>query len=318
MPTWWEMTHHAPMPGSTGNLGDGARRPGGREHARQLPAALRDAREALFEDADRHGPRRPVLARRILPATIALPIAVGSTLAGPWREWLAAHASADVADLLLVVPMLAAIVAFAAAVAPLARVRIEPLLAGAVVLLGVGAWLVQSGDVVWASVPSAAGATILGIAAARVVRRAVWTLPLLLAAGVSDAHSVAFGVTDHLLGDTAAAGERVQVAVATTSPPELVARIDLLVLHVPVGTGTWLLGLVDVVAIGMLLGLAHLFWLSLARTAIAMGVALAGAVALGGVVPVLPLLGLAWVVANAPLVWRSTRFSLRRLTYLGG
>jgi hypothetical protein len=35
-------------------------------------------------------------------------------------------------------------------------------------------------------------------------------------------------------------------------------------------------------------------------------------------VPVLPLLGLAWVLANARLVWRATRFSLRRLTYLGG
>ncbi len=317
------MTHHAPTPGPAGSFGDGARAHVGRERARELPTPLRERRDALFEDADRHGPRRPVLARRILPATLALPAAFGVSVAQPWRELVIARLDADAADVVLVAPVLAAIVWLAAALAPLARVRIAPLLGGAMVLLGVGALLVRDGEVVWASVPSAAGAMVLGIAAARVVSRAVWALPLLLAAGISDAHSVAFGVTDRLLDAAADAGgaggsSAVQAAVSTTIPAQLVTSLDLLVLHVPVASGMWLLGLVDVVAIGMLLGLAHLFWLPLGRTAFALAGALVVAIAVGGVVPVLPLLGLAWVVANMRLVWRSTRFSLRRLTYLGG
>jgi hypothetical protein len=161
------------------------------------------------------------------------------------------------------------------------------------------------------------GAMLLGIAASRGVRRAVWALPMLLAAGVSDAQSVRIGVTGRLLDDIGGrASEQLQPTLTIAAAQ--VARVDLLVAHVPAATGTWLLGLVDVVAIGLLLGLAHLFWLPLGRSAAALAIALAIAVMSGVAVPVLPLLGLAWVLANARLVWRSTRFSLRRLVYLGG
>jgi hypothetical protein len=285
--------------------------------ARPLPAPLQQARDELFADADKHGPRRAALARRLLPAMVLLPAAIAATTFEPWRRWVIERGSTHVADLMLVVPVLVALVVFAAALAPLARGRIEPLLGGGLILLAVGAWLVTGGELVWAGIPSSAGAALVGVAAARAVRRAVWTLPLLLAAGVSDAQSVAFGVTGRLLDGTGGATS-VQVAATTQVPAAMVQRIDLLVLHVPVASGTWLLGLVDIVALGMLLGLAHLFWLPLGRTMVALGAALAAAVAIGGAVPVLPLLGFAWLIANAPLVWRSTRFSLRRLMYRGG
>ncbi|MCB0879634.1 MAG: hypothetical protein KDC46_11745 [Thermoleophilia bacterium] len=311
------MSRHAPLPDHVGDLGDRAAHPGVRERA--LPPQLRRACDDLFTDADRHGPRRVALMRRILPAVALLPLAFATTLVEPWRRALVDLVGVDRADVLLVLPVLLAIVIMGAAMAPLARIRTEPLLGGGLVLLAVGAWMVHDGQVAWASMPSAGGALLLGLAAARVVRRAVWALPLLLAAGVSDAHSVAFGVTDRLLDDgvqSTSGGHA--VSVSTTIPVGMVERIDLLVLHVPVASGTWMLGLVDVLAIGMLLGLAHLFWLPLGRTAAALAAAVAVSVMIGGAVPVLPLLGVAWVLANARLVWRSTRFSLRRLTYLGG
>jgi hypothetical protein len=78
------------------------------------------------------------------------------------------------------------------------------------------------------------------------------------------------------------------------------------------------MGIVDLVAIGALLGLAHIFWLPLGRTAIALGCALVATLLAAGPVPVLPMLGAAWLLVNAKLIWRATRFSLRRLVYLGG
>jgi hypothetical protein len=313
------MTHHAPQPGPAGEFGD-VRVPGrsAGARARAIPAQLAVQRDALFVDADRHGPRSGALAGRVIPAFAALVVMLGASVALPWRELVIGATSPQVADLVLVVPVLVALVLLAAAMAPLARIRVEPLLGLGFALLGIGAWLARDGQLVMGVLPSSLGAVLVGVAAARMVRRAVWALPLLLAAGVSDAHSVAFGVTGSLLADGTVAESTVRLAATTSIPTELVQRIDLLVLHVPVATGTWLLGIVDVVAIGMLLGLAHLYWRSLPVTAAALAVVLAGVVAVAAVVPVLPVLGLAWIVANAPLVWRSTRFSLRRLTYLGG
>lgn len=282
-----------------------------------MPPAVARSRDELFEDADRHGPRAGALAWRVAPAIVSMLVAVALTTAEPWRRTVIAATTDRMADLVLVVPVLAAIVVLGAAIAPLARIRVEPLLGAGLVLLAAGGWLVLQGLVVLAMPITVVGALCAGVAAARVVRRAVWALPLLLAAGVSDAQSVAFGVTDRLLEGTVDGGTA-QVAAATTIPAAMVERLDLLVVHVPVATGTWLLGIVDVVAIGMLLGLAHLYWRSLPKTAIALVAALTIAVGVGSVVPVLPLLGLAWVLANARLVWHSTRFSLRRLTYLGG
>ncbi len=275
------------------------------------------ARDALFEDADRHGPRSAALAWRIVPALIAIPIAVALATLDAIRRPMVEHLSASMGDLVLVLPFVAAVVALAAAFAPLARVRASPLIVVGASLLGVGAWLVQSGQVVAATIPSTVGALLVGVASARAIRRAVWALPLLLAAGVSDAHSVAYGVTGRLIGDDAAVGVA-HVAAVTSVPVSSIADVDLLVVHVPVLTGVWLLGLVDVVAIGLLLGLSHLFWLPLGRSAAAIFAAIVVAMAVGGAVPVLPLLGAAWLAANARLIWRSTRFSLRRLTYLGG
>lgn len=313
------MTQHAPLPGSSGDDRTGmptvASRAGVR--ARTMPPALQRARDELFTDADRHGPRRAALAKRVLPAAFVLPLAVLVTTIEPWRRWAIGLGSPDRANLALVLPVLVALVLLAASLAPLARGRIEPLVGCGLVLLATGAWLVQGGELVWAGIPSSIGALLIGVASARAVRRAVWALPLLLAAGVSDTHSVAFGVTDRLLGGTDAA-PTMQAAATTSVPVSFVERIDLLVLHVPVANGTWLLGLVDVVALGMLLGLAHLFWLPLGRTVVALVLALAAAIVIGGAVPVLPLLGAAWLLANVGLVWRSTRFSLRRLMYLGG
>ena len=97
-----------------------------------------------------------------------------------------------------------------------------------------------------------------------------------------------------------------------------VTLLDYLVLHVPAATGMWVLGLVDVVALGLLLGLTHLFWLPVPRTAIALGAVLVATIGFGIPIPVLPMLGVAWALVHARLVWRSTRFSVRRLLYLGG
>lgn len=312
------MTHHAPQAGSTGASRMEETAPRASVRARQLPPVVRSARDDLFTDADRHGPRAFALAMRVIPALLALPLAIGLMNVRDVRRLAIDACSGAVADVVLVAPALIALVLLAAALAPLARTRVEPLLVGGASLLGLGTWLVATGELVVGAVPAAYGAALLGVAAARAVRRAVWTLPLVLAAGLSDAHSVAAGVTGHLLdgSSSGAAVERLEPTMRVA--PELVQRVDLLVLHVPAATGTWMLGLVDVVALGLLLGLAHLFWLPLGRTAIALGAALVVAVALATTVPVLPLLGIAWVLVNARLVWRSTRFSLRRLMYLGG
>jgi hypothetical protein len=280
---------------------------------------VRASCDELFTDADRHGPRAFALAMRVVPALLLVPAALAVASARPVRAWAIDAFTGSVADVVLVAPALVAFVILAAALAPLARTRVEPLLGVGVALLALGAWLVDRGDLVLATVPAAAGGALLGVAAARAVRRAVWALPLLLAAGLSDAHSVAAGVTGRLLADGGVTNTSTERLAPTLSvAPGIVERVDLLVLHVPAATGTWMLGIVDVVALGLLLGLAHLFWLPLGRTAIALGAALVAAVAFDTTVPVLPLLGIAWVLVNARLVWRSTRFSLRRLTYLGG
>jgi hypothetical protein len=312
-----EMAHHVPAAGPAGESRPEDEGPRASVRARVLPPQLERSCDELFEDADRHGPRWPVLVARVVPAAVLLPLALASASIEPWRRVVIDAASADVADLVLVAPALVAIVLLAAALAPLARVRVEPLLAVGALLLAIGTLLARDGALVLATAPAVSGALLLGIAASRAVRRAVWALPLLLAAGVSDAQSVRIGVTGRLLDDVGARGsEQVHATLAVAASQ--VARVDLLAAHVPAATGTWLLGLVDVVGVGLLLGLAHLFWLPLGRSALALSIALAAAVAVGAAVPVLPLLGLAGVLANSRLVWRSTRISLRRLTYLGG
>lgn len=275
--------------------------------------------DTIFEDADRHGPRWPVLARRLVPAVAAVPTVLAVSCATWWRELVIGAVDPASADVLLVLPVLVVIVWLGAAAAPLARIRTQPLLGVALMLLGCAAWLVRDGTIVLAAVPAAWGAMLLGIAAARAIRRAVWALPLLLAAGLSDAHSVDGGVTHDLLAETSiGAGREVFVVPSLHVLPELVNTVDYLVLHLPAATGTWLLGLVDVIAIGLLLGLTHLYWLPMGRTALALGAGLALTLGAGVPVPVLPMLGIAWVVVHGRLVWRSTRFSMRRLTYLGG
>ena len=312
------MAHHAPQAGLTGGSRVEDEGPRVRVRAHQIPAIVQVARDELFTDADRHGPRAFALAMRVLPALLALPLAIGlMNIRGVRRLAIDAFPGA-VADVVLVAPALVALVLLAAAFAPLARTRVEPLVIVGAVLLGLGTWLVSDGMLVIGAVPAAYGAAVLGVAAARAVRRAVWTLPLVLAAGLSDAHSVAAGVTRHLLDGNVAGSASERLEPTLRVAPDLVQRVDLLVVHVPAATGTWMLGLVDVVALGLLLGLAHLFWLPLGRSATALGAALVAAVAFAATVPVLPLLGIAWVLANARLVWRSTRFSLRRLMYLGG
>lgn len=312
------MAHHAPLPDEVGTVARRELAPGASVRVPSTPPAVVAARDALFRDADRHGPRAGTLVRRAAPGLALVPAALAAATWEPLRRIAIGALQPATADLLLVAPMLLALSLLGAALAPLARTHVAPLLGAGTALCGSGAWLVLQGQLAWATVPSAIGAALLGIAAARAVRRAVWALPLLAAAGVSDAHSVAVGVTDRLLDGTATGVAATDVVPVTSVAPELVQRIDLLVLHVPAASGTWLLGTVDVVAIGMLLGLAHLYWLPLGRTTAAVAFALATAVALGGAVPVLPLLGMAWVAVHARLVWRATRFSLRRLTYLGG
>ncbi|MCW2971977.1 MAG: hypothetical protein JWN72_250 [Thermoleophilia bacterium] len=284
-------------------------------------AALAAARDELFRDADRHGPRTPVM---VLRAAIALPMLAAVLLAStrtPWRSALIDAVPMRIADLLIIAPVLAALVFVATMLAPLARTNAAPLLGMSLLLVGVASWLTRAGSLSLAAFPLAVAGIIVGVVAARALRRAVWALPVLLAAGVSDAQSVRGGVTEDLLSSVATDGSGARVAARTAMTsidPSLVLGIDFLVLHVPVVTGMWLLGFVDVVAVGLLLGLTHLFWLPMGRTALALGAALVLTAGAGAPVPVLPALGAAWVLANLGLVWRSTRFSLRRLMYLGG
>lgn len=287
---------------------------------RSLPSHVRDCRDSLFVDADRHGPRLPALLLAAVPALAFVLLALVLSTLLPWRAIVLDRLSASAADVVLLAPVLAALVVLAAALAPLSRIPAPPLVLTGCALLGFSSLVVADGRLVAATTPAAIGATLLGLAAARVVRRAVWLLPVLLAAGVSDAQSVRGGITSRLLSDIDA-GEASLVGPLDATlrvSPDLVARVDYVVLHVPVGTGTWLLGLVDVLALGLLLGLAHLYWLPLRRTAVALGAALGVGACVATTVPMLPFLGIAWLVVHARLVWRSTRFSVRRLTYLGG
>jgi hypothetical protein len=227
---------------------------------------------------------------------------------------LAQHVG-SASDLAIVVPSLAGIVAGGLLLAPLARIRTSALAAVAVLCLVPMAWLVLDGELVLAAPFGAFGALALGLAAARLVYRAVWALPILLVASISDAQSVHGGLTNKLLdtGSTEAAGH-----VVTSIAPSAVQTIDFLVVHVPAHSDLWVLGLVDVLAVGLLFGLTHMYWQPIPRTALALLAALLIAAAASVPVPVIPALGLAWAVANWRLIWRSTRFSLRRLTYLGG
>lgn len=298
---------------------------GGVRADRTLPPQVVRSRDQLFVDADRHGPRAGDVVRRCVPALAALPAALGLAAWTPWRDVLLRSLDPVVADAVLVAPVLVALVSIAAASAPLARCSAATLLLAAAPLLVVTSLVVADGQLVLATVTAIPGALLLGVAAARQLRRAVWALPVLLAAGLSDAQSFQGGITRRLLEDglsgSASPGgsaARLHVEPILRVPAELVARVDFLVLHVPALTGTWLLGLVDVVALGLLLGLTHLFWLPVARSALALGGALLLVQVTGLALPVLPMLGVAWVLVHARLVWRSTRFSLRRLTYLGG
>jgi hypothetical protein len=316
------MAHHASAAGLPGDPRSEDQHPRASQRAAnrgELPPHVRAARDELFVDADQHGPRWPDLVRRVLPITPVVPATIALAAWPAWRSLVEAACPARIADVVLVAPMLAGLVLLAAMLAPLARVRVEPLVGSGLVLLAVMTWLVRQGDIVAAAVPAMVGALLLGIAASRAVRRAVWLFPVLLAAGVSDAQSVQSGVTNRLLSDGAHEHASSVTAAATLSiPHDLIARVDLLVLHLPAASGTWLLGIVDVAAIGMLLGLTHLHWLPMARTAVAVGVALIVTVGMGVPVPVLPMLGVAWMLVHARLVWQSTRFSMRRLIYLGG
>lgn len=300
-------------------------RPGGASAnaaaTRQLPMQVARARDELFADADRHGPRFGDVVRRAIPALAALPLAVALAAVEPWRGLLAGALDPAVVDVLLVAPVIAALAFAAGAIAPLARCSAPSLLLVALPLLGLMGVLVRDGALALATIPGAFGSLLLGIVAARTLRRAVWALPVLLAAGISDAQSFQGGVTRRLLEEGVAGGGSTAAArlePLLRVPAELVASVDFFVLHVPVASGTWLLGLVDVVALGVLLGLTHLYWLPPARTALALGAVLVLVLATGSAMPVLPLLGIAWAMVHVRLVWRSTRFSLRRLTYLGG
>lgn len=313
------MAHHEPATGSSGN--DPREHDVSRVRARveTKPPRVSEARDALFDDADQHGPRWPVLVRRAVPVLLLLPAAISMASLDAWRSPVLDALEFAAADLVLVAPVLVLLVVLAGALAPLARASTFPLLAGGFLLLAGATGLVDTGRIVLASVPAAVGALLLGIAAARSIRRAVWLLPLLLAAGLSDARSVQGGVTRRLLDDAAAGGAATEQLSATVSvSSSVVAPIDYLVLHLPAATGTWMLGLVDVAALGLLLGLAHLYWLPTGRTIVALSVALVLTVGVGMPVPVLPMLGIAWVVVHARLVWQATRFSARRLVYLGG
>lgn len=316
MPRMEEMLSPARDPEPASAVAEGVR---ACERARDamLPPHVRAARDALFEDADRHGPRWPVLVREIVPAMLLFVVAMGATSNVAWRELVAERIPTSAIDLVLVAPVLVAIVLLAAAMAPLARIATSMLLGAGTAFVAGGALLAHGGQLALATVPSAAGMLLLGLAAARGVHRTIWTVPILVAAGISDAWSVQGGLTSRLLPE--GAGASVFDPVPTTSvDPSLVTSLDMLVLHIPSLDGTWLLGLVDVLAMGLLFGLAHVFWQPLRRSVLAIGAALVAVVAMGSVLPVLPVLGAAWVLAHAQLVLRSLRFSLRRLTYLGG
>jgi hypothetical protein len=227
--------------------------------------------------------------------------------------------SGKAADVVLLAPILIAIVALAAACAPLAR-RDAPTVAGVgLLLLAAHGALITLGMAWAASLPGAVGAVLLGVAGARMVRRIIWTIPILVAGALSDVHGVAVGLTSELVDDVTGVIEvRADVGGFLWSGLTSIAPIDLLTLHLPAASGIWLLGLVDVVAVGLLLGLAHLMWTSVLRSAAALAIALVLVVLATQVVPVIPILAASWLLANAPTVWRAARFSLRRLAYLGG
>lgn len=277
--------------------------------------------DALFRDADRHGPRSSQLIRRAALPLAALPLAIAVALMPVVRDALMQLAlPVRAADAVLVVPALAMLLAFGGVCAPLSRLATWRVLVPALVLLAGGEWLVARGALVWSTLPLAIGALLLGIAAARTVRRAVWVLPVLLAAGLSDLQSVRSGTTRQLLDHAGTGSTNLHVAthMSASVPADQVAALDAFVLHLPALSSMWLIGLVDIVAIGLLLGLAHLYWLATRRVAAGLLCVLVVAMLLPGGVPVLPLLGVAFVVVNARLVIHSTRFSLRRLLYLGG
>jgi hypothetical protein len=278
--------------------------------------------EQLFADADQHGPRAVELVRRTIVALLVVLGAVALTASSSWRDAIyAAVGSGRVLDPLLVLPVILAMVVAGTLTAPLVRVPAVPLALVSAVLALTAVLFVGRGMLVVGTVPALLAALAAGTLAARAMRRAVWALPMLLAAGVSDARSVSNGITHALLEGAARAGGS---APHTLSAPVLrvpaaaVAQLDYVVIHVPVAHGTWLLGLVDIFAVAVLLGLTYTYWLPQRRTAVALGAVLLGAAALGTTIPMLPLLGAAWVAVHARLVWRSTRFTLRRFTYLGG
>lgn len=295
------MAHPAPAHASLGpEPGSGDR----------VPAHVRAACDELFTDADRHGPRARELWLRLLAASILMPACI-------LLSTLLARSAGGVPDVVAVAPTLVGLAGAGLLLAPLARVPAWPLFAAASACLVPASVLVAGGAVVVAAPIASAGVLLLGLAAARLLYRAVWVLPMLFVAGVSDAQSVQGGVTESLLDDSIGA-PAAAASVATSMSASAIQSIDYLVLHVPTSSGMWILGLVDVLAIGLLLGLTHLYWQPVARTALALLAALVLTVGLGTPVPVLPALGIAWALANASLVWRSTRFTLRRLTYLGG
>ena len=284
-----------------------------------VDTALEEARDEFFQNADRHGPRLPDIIRRSAIASAVLPMVLSVATFTPVRAWLSGELSPRAADLALIAPSLAALLVAAAMLAPLARVSVTPLLVAATCLLVPAVWLTSTGAFIAAMLPLALAGLLIGLAGARTMRRAVWALPVLLAAGISDAQSVRGGVTHDLLGAVDGGPTSHTFTTAITSvDPGLVTGIDYLLLHLPVLSGMWVLGFVDVVAVGLLLGLTHLFWLPVGRTSVAIGLALVLTAGIGGPVPVLPALGAAWLLANARLVWRATRFSMRRLMYLGG
>lgn len=288
------------------------------EHAAPgASAAMAPDLAALFRDADQHGPRGGKLITRLVAPVTVLAVACALAVLPAWRTTVAGAVDGDLARIAFVVPVLAGLLLCAAVLAPLVRVGLLRLLVPAAVTASAGVLLVSDGQLLWSSVPLAGAALLVGAAAARAVRRAVWVLPLLLVAALSDAHSVAAGTTRGLLGaDRPAAAEVVAAQLPTRFPPSDVRFIDYVVLHLPSAEGFWMVGLVDIAAISLLLGLSHMYWLPVRRAAPALGAVLAAAAASGATLPLLPLLGVAWLAVNIPLVWRSTVFSVRRALLL--
>lgn len=287
------------------------------ESKRAIPEQLRRSLDEIFMDADRHGPRLHRVTLRVAPSVALTALMLWVTMNQSWREFVVENTSQRLSDLILVAPVLAAMMILAAVCAPLVRMRALPVVLMGLALLAISSLMVYQGAVVHATVVALCGALLVGVASARIVRRAVWVLPLLLSAGLSDAHSVASGVTENLLSEVQSTAAQPSV-VTSTIDPSMISQLDYMVLHVPVATGIWMLGIVDVVAIGLMLALTHLHWRSVSLSALAITAALILAVSAGTAVPVLPVIGIAWIVTNASLVWNSTRFTVRRVTYLGG